>query len=282
MSLPFLPLTPEDEIIVIEALKFAKQKILYYHSDWLSDSPRVLHADIDRKRANYHKAINNVLELIEKTELQNKLFRRSALTNFNELIASSLSIYAREYKKAQDPKLPSSRTKYLKISQLLNGARFGNQHSTLWDEFYIGYKSGIKKNGKLIFFSYSSKERNIIGEIADRLQSNYGYEVFRAHDRESIDNDEDWRIKIKENLEKCDGLVAYVTLKFRRSAWTQQEVGWVMARDIPIYSLFSMKKIPGFLEAKQGTRIKGPMDYDKISNDIHDFFERYYKRVGSV
>lgn len=274
MSLPFLPLTPEDEEIIIEALKFTKEIIVTYHSDWLSDSPKVIHADIDRRRATYDTVLNDALDLVEK--LQIKLFRPSFLNSINEVIASSLNIYGKEYEKAQDPKLPSSKTKFLRITQLLNGARFGSHVSTLWNDFYEGYKSDTKKNGKLIFFSYSTKESNIIGEIADRLQSNYGYEVFRAHDKESIDNDEDWRIKIKENLEKCDGLVAYVTHLFRRSAWTHQECGWVMARDRPIYSLLVMKKIPGLLEAKQGTRVKLPLDYDKVAENIHEFFERYY------
>ena len=91
---------------------------------------------------------------------------------------------------------------------MLNGARFGHILSNIWNEFYEGYKSDRINKGKLIFFSYSSKERKIVGEIIDRLESRCGYEVFRAHDKESIDNDEDWRNKIKENLENCDGLIA--------------------------------------------------------------------------
>jgi hypothetical protein len=39
-----------------------------------------------------------------------------------------------------------------------------------------------------------------------------------------------------------------------------------------------MKKIPGFLEEKQGIRISLQMDYDKVAQDIHEFFERYYSK----
>jgi hypothetical protein len=49
-----------------------------------------------------------------------------------------------------------------------------------------------------------------------------------------------------------------------------------MARGRPIYSLFVMKRRPGFLEEKQGTRVKPPLDYDKVAQEIHEFFERYY------
>ncbi len=161
---------------------------------------------------------------------------------------------------------------------MINSARYGGLYSHLWDDFYEGYKSDTKKIGKLIFFSYASKERKDVGEIADRLQSKYGYSVFRAHDKESIDRDEDWRITIKENLEKCDGLVAYVTRKFRGSAWTHQECGWVMARGRPIFSIFVMKKRPGFLEARQGDRYSLPLDYDQVAQDIHGFFVSYYTK----
>ena len=76
---------------------------------------------------------------------------------------------------------------------------------------------------------------------------------------------------------ECDGLVAYVTRKFRFSPWTHQECGWVMARGRPIYSLLVMKKIPGFLKEKQGTRVTPPLNYEKTAQDIHEFFERYYQ-----
>ena len=201
MSIEIQPYTPEDEILVVEALKFTKEIILRYHSDWLSDSPRVIHADIDRRRSKYDKLLNNALDLVQNPNRKNELFRQSELDFIYEHIVSSLRIYSQEYEKAQDPKLPVSQLKFLKLSQMINSARYRGLYSHLWDDFYEGYKSDTKNNGKLIFFSYASKERKDVGEIADRLQSKYGYSVFRAHDKESIDRDEDWRIIIKENLE---------------------------------------------------------------------------------
>lgn len=46
MSFPFITLTPEDEIIVVEALIYAKQKNDEFHSARLSNSPKVNHAYI--------------------------------------------------------------------------------------------------------------------------------------------------------------------------------------------------------------------------------------------
>lgn len=125
---------------------------------------------------------------------------------------------------------------------------------------------------KLLFFSYSSKDRQKVGKICDILVEQYNIDVFRAHD--TIEVTHDWRERIKENLDKCDGLVAYVTRNFRNSEWTYQECGWVAGRGIPIYSLFIMKKLPnGFLEELQGTRITHHSDPSEIAHKIGEVFQ---------
>lgn len=128
-----------------------------------------------------------------------------------------------------------------------------------------------KSGKKLIFFSYSSKDSKKVGEICEILEKDYNYDVFKAH--ETIKVTQEWRAKIKENLDNCDGLVAYITRNFRGSEWTYQECGWVAGRRKPIYSLFIMKKIPdGFLEEMQGTRISYKTDVKEIARKINDAF----------
>ena len=124
---------------------------------------------------------------------------------------------------------------------------------------------------KLLFFSYSVKDREKVGEICDILVDNYNFNVFKAHD--TIKVTQEWRGEIKDNLDNCDGLVAYITRDFRVSTWTFQECGWAAGRGIPIYSLFIMKKIPGgFIEERQGTRISYETDPKAIAQKIDDAF----------
>lgn len=128
-----------------------------------------------------------------------------------------------------------------------------------------------KNEKKLIFFSYSSKDNKKVGEICEILEKDYKFNVFKAH--ETIKVTQEWRTKIKENLDNCDGLVAYITRNFRGSEWTYQECGWVAGRHKPIYSLFLMKKIPdGFLEEMQGTRIGYKTDEKEIARKINEAF----------
>lgn len=124
---------------------------------------------------------------------------------------------------------------------------------------------------KLLFFSYSVKDKGKVGEICDILVKDHNFDVFRAHDTIKVTHE--WRARIKESLNKCDGLVAYVTRKFRGSEWTFQECGWVACRGVPIYSLFIMKKIPrGFIEELQGSRISHKTDPKEIAQKISDAF----------
>ena len=128
-----------------------------------------------------------------------------------------------------------------------------------------------KSGKKLIFFSYSSKDNKKVGEICEILEKDYKFDVFKAH--ETIKVTQEWRAKIKENLDNCDGLVAYITRNFRGSEWTYQECGWVAGRHKPIYSLFIMKKIPdGFLEETQGTRINYKTNEKEIARKINEAF----------
>ena len=277
--MPFFPLTPEDEEIVLKALQFTKDKIRQYHSDWVRDAHPSNAEDIDGKRARLDKRINSVIDIITNPNAQLTLRRSSELDVIHEWIASSLKIYAKELEKAQDPNLPTSTHRFQRTSHLLNGERFGKYLlNNLWDDYYEGYNTVKKGKKRQLFFSYSSKDKKNVGKISKILKAKYNYSVFKAHDINSIDIDEKWRAEIQRNLRICDGLIAYVTRRFRFSEWTNQECGWVMARGIPIYSLLEMKSIPGFLEEKQGVRITHPINYERVAKDIHEFIVRYYSR----
>ena len=262
----------------MKALQFTKDIIRQYHSDWARDAHPSNAEDIDRKRVWRDKRINSVIDIIENPNAQLTLRRSSEIDVIHEWIASSLKIYALELEKAQDPNLPTSILRFQRTRAILNSARFDVPLNNLWDEYYEGYNKVKKGKKRLLFFSYSSKNQGIVGKISKILEAEYNYSVFKAHDKRSIDIDEKWRAEIQHNLEICDGLIAYVTRFFRFSAWTHQECGWAMAREIPIYSLLEMKSIPGFLEEKQGVRITHPIDYVKVASDIHDFIVRYYSK----
>ena len=83
------------------------------------------------------------------------------------------------------------------------------------------------ENFKLEFFiSYSSKDKELAGEIKRTLES-YGFQVFLAH--EDIEPTAEWETIILENLGECDVFVPLINSNFRESMWTDQETGIALA-----------------------------------------------------
>ena len=234
--------------IVVDALVFTKEKLLEHYSTMSRQNPRIIHADIER--AEKQDKVTEVLRILEdRTTSGNLGFQRTQ--QLNNVIFSALKIYNIELQKAKDSPIQSVQNRIQAISEIINDRRFTNSKNSLYN-FLIESKTGSKEinetTQKRLFFSYSSRDKIIVGKISDHLEQNYPYEVFRAH--EDIEPDLYWRDVIKTELKSCEGMITLVTISFRRSAWTQQEVGWALSRGIPMFSLYKMKKIPELLEEK--------------------------------
>lgn len=124
-----------------------------------------------------------------------------------------------------------------------------------------------------LFISHRDKYKSQANELAEML-SNYGISSFVAHD--SIEPTEQWMQTILKGLETMELMLAFVTDDFHESYWTNQEVGYALARNIPVISLKLQKKDPlGFIAEKQA--LKGNIDdlnallpklYDLLSNKL--------------
>ena len=99
--------------------------------------------------------------------------------------------------------------------------------STIWEpsklRFFISHRD-IKKSGAK--------------ELGVELKK-YGLSCFVAHD--SIQAMSTWKHEIMKALQTMDAFVCYITEDFYASEWTNQEVGYALARGVPIY-LYSVDK----------------------------------------
>lgn len=77
-----------------------------------------------------------------------------------------------------------------------------------------------------MFFSYSTKDKKIVGELKDKLEK-IGFEVFLAH--EDLKPLVEWQEEIIKNLVRCDIFIPVFTENFKESEWTNQEVGIAVA-----------------------------------------------------
>ena len=105
-----------------------------------------------------------------------------------------------------------------------------------------------------IFLSHLSYRKTEAGQLADALRA-LGFASFVAHD--AITPTREWREEIQKALRSCDLLVAMVTEGYHDSEWTDQEVGWVLGRDLAIVPISLDGALPkGFLESYQAIKRK--------------------------
>lgn len=119
----------------------------------------------------------------------------------------------------------------------------------------------IWKPGRVrLFISHRDKHKKEARELADSLEA-YGISSFVAHD--AIGAMTEWQVEIMKGLETMEIMLTFITDDFHKSVWTNQEIGFALARDVPILSLKLQNSDPkGFISSEQALRgtLKDPAD----------------------
>lgn len=97
----------------------------------------------------------------------------------------------------------------------------------------------IWEKGKLRFFISHRDAHKVAAKELGKELSPYGISSFVAHD--SIQAMSTWKHEIMKALQTMDACLCFITNDFYESEWTNQEVGFALARGIPIY-LYSVDK----------------------------------------
>ena len=146
----------------------------------------------------------------------------------------------------------------------------------------INSVKGIK-----IFFSYSTKDKDKVGELKRNLEE-LGFEGFLAH--EDINPSYEWQEEIYRNLLECDVFIPYITKNFKESDWTDQECGIAYTHSKLIIPLQVELTPYGFINKFQGLKFnpeKIPLEIDKIVRvilnskrfgDLKEFFIKQFIR----
>jgi hypothetical protein len=99
-----------------------------------------------------------------------------------------------------------------------------------------------------LFISHVSAHKDKALRLRDCLEP-HGVAAFVAH--EDIEPTLDWQVQIERALHAMETFVAMHTPGFAASNWTQQEVGFAVARDVKVISL-KMGEVPtGFISKHQ-------------------------------
>lgn len=99
-----------------------------------------------------------------------------------------------------------------------------------------------------LFISHLSSDKDKATRLRDELLP-YGINAFVAH--EDIQPTLRWQDEIERALYAMDAFLAIHTTDFSKSSWTQQEVGFAVARHVKIISLRMGEDPTGFISRAQ-------------------------------
>ena len=94
----------------------------------------------------------------------------------------------------------------------------------------VGAANGSEK--PRVFLSHVSSAKVQVAKFKEDLEL-YGVSAFVAHN--DITPTTKWQEEIKKELARMDALVALLTDDFHTSDYTDQEIGFALAREVPVY-----------------------------------------------
>lgn len=93
-----------------------------------------------------------------------------------------------------------------------------------------------------LFASHLDTQQRLVKEVADILADTFSISLFVAHADIAIDDE--WHAAIESNLQAADAGVAFLHPGFNASGWCDQEVGWMLGRGIPVFTLKFASQVP--------------------------------------
>lgn len=120
------------------------------------------------------------------------------------------------------------------------------------------------------FLSYSSKDKEIAGQVKENLEK-YGIEAFLAH--EDIEVSEDWKEVIIKKLEDCEIFIPIISNNFKESDWADQESGIAFYQKKIIAPIYIDKPPYGFIGKFQGEKLNSnvSMTCEKILETVKKY-----------
>ncbi len=126
-----------------------------------------------------------------------------------------------------------------------------------------------------LFISHRDCHKEAAKNLADALEP-YGISAFVAHD--TIEPMSTWQEEIIKGLETMEVMLAFITDDFHDSSWTNQEVGFAHARNIPVVPLKLQAKDPeGFISNQQALR----GDLNKPTMSISELYKVLAEKLGN-
>jgi hypothetical protein len=115
-----------------------------------------------------------------------------------------------------------------------------------------------------LFMSHLAIHEKLVGQIGHNLAP-LGIDAFVAHD--SIEPSLEWQTVIETALRACDAMVVFLHEGFHESSWCDQEVGFALARRVPLLPLNYGVNPYGFMGKFQADRCSSRSEWE-VANRI--------------
>lgn len=122
-----------------------------------------------------------------------------------------------------------------------------------------------------LFMSHLAVHQQFVGEVAWNL-SLYGVSCFVAH--VSIEPSEEWQSAIEVALRSCDAMAVFLHRGFHESNWCDQEVGFALARRVPVLPIAIDVMPYGFMGKLQAVRCQPSENYSQVGNKVLQWLVR--------
>lgn len=132
-----------------------------------------------------------------------------------------------------------------------------------------------------VFISHLSAHRAAAARLQQAFER-YGISCFVAHN--DIEPSEEWQLQIETALASCDALIAILHNGFHASNWTDQEIGYVMGRKLPIFTLMIDEAPYGFIGRFQAFAAKGKQPAE-VAEEIFRVLLKHkqtHRRMASI
>lgn len=118
-----------------------------------------------------------------------------------------------------------------------------------------------------LFASHLDTQQRLVREVAHALVEIFSVSLFVAHT--DIPIDDEWHAAIESNLQAADAGVTFLHPGFVESTWCDQEVGWMLGRGIPVFTLKFAAQVPyGPLGKKQALAVEPTATASTIADHI--------------
>jgi TIR domain len=124
--------------------------------------------------------------------------------------------------------------------------------------------------GIRLFTSHLAKHQGDVGHVANWLAM-HGVDAFVAHT--SIEPSSEWQDVIESALRSCQAMAVFLHDGFHESLWCDQEVGFAMARQVPVLPLRYDLNPYGFMGKLQAERCAGLPDW-QMAHKVMDWLMR--------